>query len=200
MALSLQIAARLLRPATYIFLFLIVSEVAAHADIGVPMIFITLPSMLVALLPVIQVEAFVLGRKLGVAHRTVIKAVSIANIVSTIIGIPVTWFLLVLVEMFTGGGGAYGIETTKQRFLAVTWQAPWLIPYEHDLDWMIPAATLFLLIPFFFASWLIEERIVRAFLKESDPRSVKRGMFAANGASYLLLGLITLCWLLKAKR
>jgi hypothetical protein len=196
----LQTAIRLLRPMLYAPLFVISSEMAAHADIGVPMIFVTLPSMVIALLPVIAAETFVLGRRLGVAPVSVLKAVASANIVSTLFGIPVTWLMLVLVQLVTGGGSAYGIATTKQRFLAVTWQAPWLIPYEQELKWMIPAATLVLLIPFFVASWLIEEKIVRGFLKESAPAAVKQGMFAANGASYLLLGLLVLYWLLKAVR
>jgi hypothetical protein len=117
----------------YAPLFVISSEMAAHADIGVPMIFVTLPSMVIALLPVIAAETFVLGRRLGVAPVSVLKAVASANIVSTLFGIPVTWLMLVLVQLVTGGGSAYGIATTKQRFLAVTWQAPWLIPYEQEL-------------------------------------------------------------------
>ena len=185
----------------YALVLILLSERAAHADIGVPMIFVTLPSMVIALLPVILVEAFILGRKLGVAPAIVLKAVAVANIVSTLVGIPLTWLLLVLMEMLTGGGSAYGIETTKERFLAVTWQAPWLIPYQdQELKWMIPAATLVLLVPFFFASWLIETMVARKFLSESEPLSVKRGMLAANGASYLLLGLLVLSWLLMAAR
>jgi hypothetical protein len=190
---------RMLKSAAYTLLLLIASSRAARADIGVPMIFVTLPYMIIALVPVILLETIVLARKLGVAPKFVVKTVSIANTVSTIIGIPITWFLLVVVEIVTGGGAAYGIDTFRQRFLAVTWQAPWLIPYDSELHWMIPAATLVLLAPFFFASWLIESKVAGRFLKEYPEGAVRRGMLAANGLSYLLLGLLDLAWLLAAQ-
>ena len=173
---------------------------SARADIGVPMIFVTLPSMLIALIPIILIESFCLSRRLNADPTSTIKPVAIANVISTLVGIPITWLLLVLVQMLTGGGGANGIETTKQRFLAVTWQAPWLIPYESDLSWMIPAATLVLLVPFFFASWQIEVQVVKKLMKESPSADVAKGMFLANVVSYLLLGIIALCTLLKAIR
>ena len=190
----------LVRTICYSLLLLISSEMSARADIGVPMIFVTLPSMLIALIPIILIESFCLSRRLNADPTSTIKPVAIANVISTLVGIPITWLLLVLVQMLTGGGGANGIETTKQRFLAVTWQAPWLIPYESDLSWMIPAATLVLLVPFFFASWQIEVQVVKKLMKESPSADVAKGMFLANVVSYLLLGIIALCTLLKAIR
>jgi hypothetical protein len=133
---------------------------SAEANVGVSMLFVTLGAMVLALLPIIAVETFILSMQLGLPFGTAAKVASIANAVSTLVGIPVTWFLLLLGQLFTGGGSAYGLDTAWKKFLAVTWQAPWLIPYDEDLHWMGPSAALSLLVPFFFASWWIEWWIV----------------------------------------
>ncbi len=179
------------------FLILLLSVVTpAYADIGAPMIFLTLPMLLIGLLPIILLEAFVLLKVTRIDFKGAFKVSALMNAVSTIVGIPVTWVLLVLLQMFTGGGAAYGLETPLKKFLAVTWQAPWLIPYESDLYWMMPAASLVLLIPFFFASYSIETVIARRMLKSLDKGLVRKSVFIANLLSYAILFVLTLAWLL----
>jgi hypothetical protein len=175
------------------FLFATTSPVSA--DAGVPMIFITLPGMLAALLPIIVVETLVLARRLALPSRTVVKAAAASNAASTLVGIPVAWLVLVVLQMVTGGGGAYGISTPIKKLLAVTWQAPWLIPYESDLDWMIPAATGFLLVPFFLASWSIELRVNRWMLPDAERSRLRAATWDANLVSYVLLAVIVAGWL-----
>ncbi|MBI3353090.1 MAG: hypothetical protein HY036_10995 [Nitrospirae bacterium] len=152
----------------------------AYADAGVPMIFITFPSMLIALIPIIIIESIVMSRYLSLATGRSLKAASIGNIVSTVIGIPLTWLLLVILQLLTGGGSAYGLNGPFKKFLAITWQAPWLIPYESELYWMIPAATLILLVPFFFASWLIEYKVEKRLLSDIAADRVNRAVRDAN--------------------
>lgn len=173
-------------------LLIIVSASPAYADAGVPMIFVTFPGMLIALIPVVGIESYVLKHALGLTISRPIKTSAITNSVSTIIGIPLTWLLLVVAQMVTGGGRAYGIDTVFQKFLSVTWQAPWLIPYESQLYWMIPAATLVLLIPFFFVSWFIEHQVAKRILMEISSVRVNRSIFRANLISYTLLALFVL--------
>jgi hypothetical protein len=167
----------------------------AYANIGVPMIFITLPMMVVGLIPVIGIETFVFRKKLAVSLRQTVRTVTVINLVSTLIGIPLTWFLLVVLQIVTGGGGAHGLKTLHAKFLAVTWQAPWLIPYETDMYWMIPSAILFLLIPFFFASWLVEYQVAWRILRDFDRKDVKKAVFWANLITYLIFVQITVAWL-----
>jgi hypothetical protein len=81
------------------------------------------------------------------------------------------------------------------KILAVTWQAPWLVPYESDLDWMVPAASVVLLVPFFAASWLIELRVNRRMLPEVDEQTLREATRDANLLSYLLLAGVALGWL-----
>ncbi len=146
-----------LKLASLIFLALIfLAPSAAFANVGVPMIGVTLVGMVFALAPIIIIEKYVLAswRGLSLWHSTWV--VFSANLVSTLIGLPVTWFLLLLAQILTWDGVPLGIETISKKFLAVTWQAPWLVPYDEDLHWMIPAAALVLLVPFFFVSWWVE--------------------------------------------
>ena len=168
-------------------------------DIGLPMIFVAIPVMVVALLPVVCLEAVVLRYSIGITNKQATKAAFLTNLASTLLGIPMSWLLLVLIQMMTGGGRAYGLKTPLTKFLAVTWQAPWLIPYESDLYWMIPAAGLFLLIPFFLVSWYVEYLVARLILKGVDPISTRRGVRNANIASYGLLALYLVMVLVTAK-
>lgn len=159
------------------------------ADMGLPMIFLTMPTMLIALVPIILLEAFVARPYLKLPIGRILKGSGLANLFSTLIGIPVTWSLLVVLQIVTGGTKAYGLATPLARVLAVTWQAPWLIPYEGDLRWMLPAATLFLLIPFFFVSWWVEFLVMKHILKEVEIKLLKRTVGWMNFISYCGLAL-----------
>lgn len=168
----------------------------ANADAGVPMLFLTFPAMIIALVPIIAVESIIVGHLLGTSAISKAKSVAIANVASTVIGLPITWVALVVLQLVSGGGSAYGLVTPVQKLLAVTWQAPWLIPYNGDLYWMVPAASLFLLVPFFFASYFVEALIVVNLNDELPRVQVRSAIFRANIVSYLLLALFAFGWLI----
>lgn len=168
------------------FLALVVPGIA-YANAGVPMLFLAMPAFLISLVPIITIETLYLSKGLELSLGQSLKTVSISNAASTIIGIPLTWFLLVLVQMVTGGGGAYGIDSVIGKVLAVTWQAPWLIPYEEDINWMIPVAGLVLLIPFFFTSWWSEYFVSKKINKTLPSLSIREKVRNANLITYSLL-------------
>lgn len=170
----------------------IVAPTAAYANAGLPMLVVTLPAMLVGLIPIVIVETVVLVSRLRSSVAKTAALTAAANVLTTIVGVPATWALLALLQMVTGGGSAYGIDTPLQKMLAVTWQAPWLIPYEADLGWMIPAAMLVLLVPFFFASWAIEAAIVSLRFRPFWGPSIRAAVWRANVVSYALLSLYPL--------
>jgi len=68
-----------------------------YANIGVPMIFVTLPMMVVALLPIIIIETVLATPYLKIPFRFLLRLIARANLFSTFVGIPITWFLLALV-------------------------------------------------------------------------------------------------------
>lgn len=170
----------------------------AQANAGVPMIFLTWPGMALALIPVIFLEMRVIGKRLGLTPRRAFKVAAWANLLTTFVGVPLTWVILTVLEGATGGGRAYGIDTPAKKLLAVTWQAPWLIPYEanHNLYWMVPAAMMWLLVPTFFMSWWLEYLAAARMLRDADRARLKSAMFKANLLSYAFLELCALGWLL----
>ena len=161
----------------------------AYANAGVPMLFLAMPAFAISLLPIIAIEAIYLSKSMDLNIGRAARTAGISNFVSTIIGIPLTWFILVALQMITGGGSAYGIDSIFGKILAVTWQAPWLIPYEKDLDWMISVAGVVLLVPFFFASWWSEYFVSKKILPEYSPGEIKTNICKANLITYGLLGL-----------
>ena len=165
------------------------------ANAGVPMIFITLPPMVVLIIPVIIIEFLVSRRlisRISPARRW--AGIGFANVVSTFIGWPAAWFVLVLLQMVTGGGGAHGLNSPLGVILSVTQQAPWLIPYEGDLYWMIPVAMFVLLIPFFFASVYFERFMLRWVWKNAYDKEVVRFSWIGNLYSYLFLLLVVFAY------
>ena len=161
----------------------------ASANAGVPMIFLVMPALGLSIIPIILIEAIYLSKKLELMISRAVKVATISNLASTIVGVPLTWLLLVLIQILAGGGGAYGLDTTLGKILSVTLQAAWLIPYESDLRWMIPVAGLVLLVPFFFASWWSEYFVSKKILKDHSPQEVKIEVRNANIITYALLAL-----------
>lgn len=193
----MEFIVRLRRVGPYLALSLCLSIICcspAKADAGVPMLAIIWPASWFLLLAIIPIEALIAVRILKTGWKRNLIMVSVANAFSTLLGIPVTWILLVLCQMFSGGGGAYGLGTNETRLLAVTLQSPWLIPYEADLNWMIPAATAVLCVPFFFMSVFVEEISARRFVEKEDRALLRRWAWQANGITYgcIVIGLVGL--------
>ena len=153
------------------------------------MIFLVFPAFALSLVPIILIEAIYIARKLGLSNKESFKTVTISNLVSTVVGVPLTWIFLVAIQVITGGGSSYGTDTITEKILAVTWQAPWLIPHEQELYWMVPVAGLVLLIPFFFVSWWSEYLVSKRLLKSVEGEILKLTIRNANMITY---GLLTL--------
>lgn len=168
------------------FLAMVIAPLAS-ANAGIPMLFLAMPAFLLSLVPIIVIEAFYLSKSLRLAWGQSLKTASVANLVSTLVGIPLTWFLLAVIQLVTGGGVAYGLDSALGRVLAVTWQAPWLLPYEGDLNWMLPIAGLVLLFPFFLVSWWSEYLVTKRMNKALSPLDIKRKVRNANLITYTLL-------------
>jgi hypothetical protein len=70
------------------------------ADVGIVLIFLT-PFIPVALIVVILVEVWVFKMALGRPYRRVYAAVSVANVLSTVAGYPITYILSVAALMLS---------------------------------------------------------------------------------------------------
>ncbi len=163
------------------------------ANAGVPMIFLQMPAMLIALIPIIVVEMLIARRLTKLDWKKISVGVSAANIISTIIGIPLSWGIMLGLELLTTGGGVY--SGPLEMVAAVTLQAAWLIPYENDLFWMVPMAMMVLLIPAFLISVWMERFICLRLWKSIERANVKRAVWVFNAISYGILMVCVFVWL-----
>jgi hypothetical protein len=145
--------------------------IAFLADAGVPMIFITLPGMIVLLLPIIAAEMVIIVRRIPVPRTKVLWTTAIANLVSTIVGVPLTWGVLFLCEMglwttlaHTTIFGGSSWNSPISRVVGTVLSAPWIAPASDTGSWAVPLAARALLIPFFFVSVWVERRVMEHFI------------------------------------
>ena len=163
----------------------------AHADAGIPMIVLTFPSMVGALIPVALIEAFVYAKTLKIEYKRALRPSFFANLLSTLIGIPLAWVLLFCVEILFMLISSLGAVTrqvgTLQKILETVLGAAWLGPYEGDLWWMIPTAAAVGLIPAYFVSVYIEFKVTKRYLPAQDPIALKKAVKTGNLITYALL-------------
>jgi hypothetical protein len=166
------------------------------ANAGVPMLFVQAPALIITLPIVILIEALICANYLQIPKKNAFGAATIANLISTVIGFPVLWFALVLMQMLTGGGGAPRFKDPWLSIYAVTVQAPWVLPFEEKLYWMVPSAMLILLVPTFFMSVLVEQffyrRILRSIVPDADFFKASWKFHLASYGFLFALGLILL--------
>jgi hypothetical protein len=189
-----------------------VFAVCAEADTGIPMLAITWPGMVVALIPVVLLEWWVMTSRLTFSKRKLLKLTAITNVVSTVVGIPLAWlvyFFFSFVVSSFAASAKLQFDKPLEKFLTCVIAAPWLGPVESSLDWMVPTAILALMPAYFIASWAIEYGLMRWLVERSqidiepqlyDPesRAIRSAVFAANLASYAFLAALTIFWLVMS--
>lgn len=166
------------------------------ANAGLPMLTLAWPLAFLLIIPIVAIEAWASrGLTLPLSRR--IASISVANVVSTLVGWPIAWWCLVALQMHVipGGGGAYGLSTQFGIIASVSLQAAWLIPYEDDIYWMVPAACAFLMVPFFLASVIIEDQIHRFGFSDLSSSARRKLTWKVNLWSYGFLISLFLFWL-----
>jgi hypothetical protein len=170
------------------------------ANAGVPMLAFHMPAFVLALVPIVAIEALILARRFAVPWIRTLWPTCAANLASTFIGVPVAWGALLALEIVTTGGGGHGFATPWAKFKTIVLQAPWLIPHEAQLYWLIPVANLVLLPFYFFASVFVERWIIRRFYRGVPVQRVDRAVWLANSVSYALLLALSVAWLMMSIR
>ena len=172
------------------------------ADAGIPMIVLQMPAMVCALVPVILVEGLLVRHWLPLSYKDAFRGTAVANLVSTIVGVPLAWLFMfamelgILIPVATAADHwHWQMDSPVCRVLEFLVSVAWLGPDEKHLYWMIPAALALLLIPSFMVSVWIERRIGRRHWPHLDVASVRSAVFKANLASYALLFLLACSWL-----
>jgi hypothetical protein len=160
----------------------VLSTQPAHADIGLPMLAVVWPVSWALLVLIIPLEAWIAARLVG--SDKALRMATAANLVSTLVGVPVTWVLLVILQCAGVGGGIHGLDTTAGKLISAVLQSPWLVPHEKDFYWMVPIAAATLCVPFFLMSVGCEYLVARRFFERTEHRRILRWAWLANAASY----------------
>lgn len=181
------------------------------ADAGIPMIAFTWPLMLALLIPVIVTEGLLCKKWLGLRTWEAMKSNACANLLSTVIGIPLAWAVMFAVEIGTSGLASMSSpiqnwHSPLANVVFVLLGAAWLGPVEGKDVWIIPAATLALLIPFFFASYGIEYLVLHFMvgMPEGGPPNlaysrvriaVRNANLVTYGAMFVAAAIWLIVWL-----
>lgn len=131
------------------------------ANIGLPKVMVCLPPVWLALVPIIFIESgygtwryrFPLGRSLA--------AQSIANCLSTLIGIPITWLILVPVQFVALEWSGGVIPKSLFPILSPVLGAAWLAP-GNEQGWWILAVVIAVWTFFFYLMSVASEGFVVA--------------------------------------
>lgn len=190
-----------------------------YANSGIPMIAIVWPIFWAAFIPIVLIEWLVLRKMLKhFSSGFLLYVTFVANGFSTLIGIPLAWLGLCLLElsefliMLILGISIGIISYTINKFnisslilmisdgkfpliISAIFTAPWLIPYESDLYWMIPFAFMVLLVPFFYVSYRVESYITMRYIPNQN-ELVKKSVWVANLCSYLMLFILSFGYLI----
>jgi hypothetical protein len=157
------------------------------------------PPAWLLLVLIIPVEGYFARRILSLDWRNALRLSIRANLSSTLVGIPLTWAVLVLVEIGTG----IALEILKienanvpravRGTIGLILFSPWLGPGDWG-PWVVPAAAAYLCVPFYFASVLVENRVALRFLGALNASSVRKWSWSANGFSYSMIFAFLAAW------
>ncbi len=179
-------------------LMVLATPTPAHANVVVPMIAGAWFGMVILVLPIIAIESVMLFVALGVPFWKSLWVMALANVASTLVGIPIA-------AVFHGGlaGEARGAtNTTREKVATALLRGPWVIGTEMDdpekiEPWMELVAAMGILGIFLLASWLTEAWVVHLGLQSVEWHQVLGGALTANATTYGILAGVLLAsnWL-----
>jgi hypothetical protein len=172
------------------------------ANIGIPMIFVQWPLMACALIPVIVVEALLIRRWVSLSYREAFAGIAKANFLSTAVGIPLAWGIMLAIEFavlwpvaMAADRWDWKLDSPALQVFGFLVSIAWLGPMEGHLLRLIPIAAALLLIPCFYVSVWLERRACLRSWPFADPSVVRRGVYLTNLASYALLFAVACGWI-----
>lgn len=146
------------------------------------------PAQWLALVPVIIIETAIARRVLNGTFDQFLKPIAKANLLSTLIGIPVAWLFMMALELIFGlGVNSVLPEKIVQSKAYYYLFFPFFAAWVGDKPWEVFWAAVVLSVPFGAASVYLEYRsLKRALAPEFQPRLWK-AVVVGNVATYSLL-------------
>ena len=168
----------------------------AYADVAIPMFFLTWESMVIALIPVVIIEAVVFIMMLKIDVWRAISASFWANAKSTVIGVPLSGILLFsVVAIGTFVVSEFKIPLPDSQLFSIITQAVWIIPTHDGTERYQSLAIALGLIPAYFLSIWIEFGVVKQKFQELDSKVLHKVVQIANLITYATL--VFLCIFFK---
>jgi hypothetical protein len=165
---------------------LLLFPAAASANAGIPMLALAWPAYWIALVPVIVFEGIMARKIIGLEWGKSFKASTVANLVSTFLGIPITWLLLFLVEMAIAYSAHYmEMSGDLSAIVLFPFMAAWLPPVEDVCQ--VYAAFVVLAVPFCLVSIYIEAQVAKRVLATVELPILYKWARRSNVLSYFAI-------------
>jgi len=182
-----------------VFVAILATPCVALANAGVPMLALAWPVQWLALIPIVLLECAVSRQSIQVPFRQLIWPVGKANLVSTLVGIPLAWAVM-LIPLFGVGLGLSLMPASTEmptylEYVLLPLTAAWV---GGESVWQIYFAFVILTVPFCIISIFIEERILRRSFPKQDHAAIHAFTVRANVWSYVLLSALALIFPLTA--
>ena len=171
----------------------------AHANAGVPMLALAWPAQWLALVPIIALECELSRRTLQLSFRQLLWPITKANLLSTAVGVPIAWFVMLVPLTAVGFGLSLFPNSTEiprhVEYLLLPLTAAWV---GGSSSWEIYFAFVVLTIPFCAISAFLENVVVRRSFPDLNRSAIRSVIVRANVWSYALLSALALVFPLLA--
>jgi hypothetical protein len=165
----------------------------ACADAGLPMVAVFLPSAWLLLIPIILIESWYGTARCRVPFKRSLLAQTAANALSTIIGLPITWGIVLLSGVLVLGPVIQRVPWLAIPLFPLELLAgsAWLGPGVGDHWWSVPLSVGLLCVPFFAMSVAAEGFVVRRFFPTMTREVIRHWVLRSNLITYALLIVVT---------
>ncbi|MBX7149281.1 hypothetical protein K1X76_09345 [bacterium] len=180
----------------------------AHADAGIPTLALAWPAFWLLLIPIVLVEAYVGVIKFKLLWKQALKIMILANLFSTLIGIPLAYLMTVLTQLsllspallisLLKPGSTIQIMNFFPGNLVNSTGFLTMIGGDMPL-WAAYAGALLMCIPYGFISYYLEKRIIQKKLSTPHKLIAHSWALYANITSYtVIIIILTFMWILSS--
>lgn len=163
-----------------------------RADMPIGTFMIVFPAMGILLVPIIVIEAWIGVHRISLRWGESFRVSIAANLVSTLIGIPITHFVLGVATYYLYGAMP---PSGLLHLISMYMLQPFLL-FPSWTSWSYPLIFIGWLIPMFFVTVWVEQHIARLLLraKVNSKTIAKRWSLSANIASYSFITILLSVW------
>jgi hypothetical protein len=170
------------------------------ANTGIPMVAMTLPLMVLLLVPVVIIEASIVRKSLNLDWRKSIKTMLGANLVTTFLGLPLSNLISMVIAFAakfvvpdstfahhrTLLKATFGTYWFDDRYFTFTSEGKLIRPMPYEPWWYFVLAVSVAFFINLLVSFYLEYRFMRGRIVAPD-RDLRQASLRANSVSYVFL-------------